>query len=163
MVNPESMENPTKIRATPVTEVGIMRKRGERKTQTKNRMLVTTAVRPVRPPASTPMVDSMNVEIVVQPVAEPTTVPTASTRNGFFNVGKFPSSSSIFVCAPTAIKAPKVAKKSLVNRMKIQTRAPGMSARRDFKIIAQEEVPELAHIRQREKPTPAAWKRPWEC
>ena len=33
----------------------------------------------------------------------------------------------------TAIKAPKVAKKSLVNRMKIQTRAPGMSARRDLK------------------------------
>ncbi len=55
LVNPESMENPTKIRATPVTEVGIMRKRGERKTQTKNRMLVTTAVRPVRPPASTPI------------------------------------------------------------------------------------------------------------
>ena len=79
------------------------------------------------------MVDSMNVEMVVQPVAEPTTVPTASTRNGFSMCGKLPSSSSMLVCAPTEISAPKVAKKSPVKRMKIQTSAPGMSARIDLK------------------------------
>ena len=127
------MEKPTKISATPVTAVGIIRNSGDRKMHTRNSTPLTIAVRPVRPPASTPMVDSMKVEIVVHPVPEPTTVPTASTRKGFSIWGKLPFSSSILVWAPTAISAPKVAKKSLVNRMKIHTSAPGMSANTDLK------------------------------
>ena len=97
LAKPESMEKPTKMRATPVTAVGTMRNRGERKMHTRNSAPVTMAVRPVRPPASTPMVDSMKVEMVVQPVPEPTTVPMASTRKGFSMWGKLPSLSSMLV------------------------------------------------------------------
>ena len=56
-VKPDSMEKPTKISATPVTAVGIIKNSGDRKMHTRNSTQLTIADRPGRPPASTPMVD----------------------------------------------------------------------------------------------------------
>ena len=45
-------------------------------------MPVTSAVRPVRPPASTPEVDSTKVVMVVLPVSAPMQVPMESSQRG---------------------------------------------------------------------------------
>lgn len=51
-------------------------------------MPATSAVRPVRPPASTPEVDSTKVVMVVLPVSAPMHVPMASTEEGALNAGQ---------------------------------------------------------------------------
>ena len=51
---------------------------GARNIHNRNTIPVTSAVSPVRPPASTPDADSMNVVTVEVPVTEPQIVPIAS-------------------------------------------------------------------------------------
>ena len=52
------MEMPMTIRAGAVAAVGTIRNRGANSMLRKKQQAVTTAVRPVRPPASTPEADS---------------------------------------------------------------------------------------------------------
>ena len=52
------IKKPTKMRAGPVAASGIIKNRGAAKTERRKRAAVVTAVRPVRPPASTPEEDS---------------------------------------------------------------------------------------------------------
>lgn len=64
--------------AADVAAGGIIAAIGAINIHARKRIPVTKAVRPVRPPASTPEADSTNVVTVEVPVAEPTTVATAS-------------------------------------------------------------------------------------
>ena len=75
-------------------------------------MPATSAVRPVRPPASTPEVDSTKVVMVVLPVSAPRQVPMASTRKGRSIPGRLPFSSSMLARLATASTVPSVEKKS---------------------------------------------------
>ena len=66
------------------------------------RILETTAVKPVRPPAATPEEDSTNVVTVEVPRTAPAVVATASAINAGLIPGSLPSSSSIpAFCADT--------------------------------------------------------------
>ena len=78
-------------------------------------MPVTTEVRPVLPPDSTPAADSTNVVITVQPNIAPMAVKQESTKKGLSIPGKLPSSSSIFSLPPSPITVPRVEKKSPKN------------------------------------------------
>ena len=64
---------------------------GARNMQARNRMPAVSAVRPVRPPASTPEADSMNVVTVEVPVQAPATVLMASDSRASFIWGMLPS------------------------------------------------------------------------
>lgn len=81
-LKPLIIKKPTKIRAGPVAALGIISTSGERNTIIIKITDTTTLVNPVRPPASTPALDSTKVVMTVLPVSAPTQVPMASTRNG---------------------------------------------------------------------------------
>ena len=68
---------------------------GEMNMHSRNRIPVTSEVRPVRPPASTPAADSMKVVTVEVPVQAPTMVPMESESIACFMLGMLPSLSSI--------------------------------------------------------------------
>ena len=101
---------------------------GENNTDTKNRIPVVTAVKPVRPPTSTPEVDSTKEVTVEVPIAAPTTVPTESANNARSTFSNSPSSFTRPVRLPTATKVPAVSKKSTNKNEKIATKAaPGFA------------------------------------
>ncbi len=79
------------MRAEEVAAAGMMAAMGAMKMQARKRTPVVRAVRPVRPPASTPEADSTKVVTVEVPVQAPATVPMASDRRASFMLGMLPS------------------------------------------------------------------------
>ena len=77
------------------------------------------AVKPVRPPASTPDVLSTKYVTVDVPKKAPPTVPIASDNKAFSTPVKFPSSSTKPARFATPSKVPAVTKKSTNNTEKI--------------------------------------------
>ena len=69
----------------------MMAAMGAMNMQARNSTPVVRAVRPVRPPASTPEADSTKVVTVEVPQQAPATVPTASDSSASFILGILPS------------------------------------------------------------------------
>lgn len=85
------MKKPTTMRAGAVANEGMVRKRGEKKRDSKNSAPVTMAVRPVLPPSAMPAEDSTKVVMVEVPNMAPMVVPTESARSAPLIPGSFPS------------------------------------------------------------------------
>lgn len=64
---------------------------GEKKIDAANKIATTVAVKPVRPPAATPVLDSTYAVEGLVPNKEPIVVAIASPKNAFFARGIFPS------------------------------------------------------------------------
>ncbi len=75
------------------------------------------AVRPVRPPASTPDADSTNVVTVDVPVTAPTTVATESEIKASFMFGIFPSLSTIPARDAVPTSVPMVSNISMIQNV----------------------------------------------
>ena len=90
---------------------------GARNMHARNNIPVTRAVRPVRPPASTPEADSTNVVTVDVPVHEPTTVPTASERSASLMFGMLPSSSTMPALEAVPTRVPMVSNISMIQKV----------------------------------------------
>src|SRR5699024_4514541 len=103
---------PTRISAGAVASVGMITISGVINNVNKNKIPVVTAVKPVRPPASTPAEDSTYVVITGKEKNDPIVVPPASTKNGLSISGKFPFLSNILPFSPTPSIVPKDEKKS---------------------------------------------------
>ena len=78
-----------------VAAAGMMAAMGARNMLARKSTPVVRAVRPVRPPASTPEADSTNVVTVDVPVHAPATVPTASASSASRMRGMLPSLSTM--------------------------------------------------------------------
>ena len=91
--------------------------------QARKSTAVVRAVRPVRPPASTPEPDSIKVVTVEVPVQAPATVPIASASRASFICGILPSLSSISALAAVneALRKGEANREETMNKM-----APGM-------------------------------------
>ena len=77
----------------------------------------TSAVRPVRPPASTPAADSTKVVTVEVPVQEPQMVPTASASSASFILGILPCSSTIPAREAVPTRVPIVSNISMMQNV----------------------------------------------
>src|SRR5690625_7346897 len=77
----EAINTPTIINAGDVTSGVMTLKRGENKIASKNKAAVTTDANPVRPPASTPAVDSRKDVVVDGPTVAARTVAAESDNN----------------------------------------------------------------------------------
>lgn len=86
------MSTPTMMSAEAVAAEGMEAKSGERNSERMNNTAVTTAVRPVRPPAMMLAEDSTKEVMVEEPRIEPTVVPTASLSSAWLQFGMVPSS-----------------------------------------------------------------------
>ena len=96
---------------------GMMAAIGAMKMHSRNKMPVVIAVRPVRPPASTPAADSTKVVTVEVPVRAPHTVPTASDSKACFIWGILPSASSIFAREAVPTRVPMVSNMSMMQKV----------------------------------------------
>ena len=83
---------PTRISAGAVAALGMEAKSGFRKSASRNRIPVVTAVRPVLPPTATPEALSTKVVTVEVPSIAPAVVPTASDSRACLQLGMVPSS-----------------------------------------------------------------------
>ena len=90
---------------------------GAIKTHARNRIPVVKAVRPVRPPASTPDADSTKVVTVDVPVTAPTTVATESETKASFMFGIFPSLSTIPARDAVPTSVPMVSNISIIQNV----------------------------------------------
>ena len=93
---------------------------GAMKIHARNIIPVVSAVRPVRPPASTPEADSTKVVTVEVPVTEPARVPTASDKSACFMLGIFPSLSSIPARLAVPTRVPIVSNISMIQKVTIR-------------------------------------------
>ena len=91
-----------------VAKEGIVRNRGEKKSETRKRKPAAIAVSPVRPPSAIPDADSTKVVIVEVPIRAPTIVPTASERRAPRMPGRRPFSSRSSALAAQPIRVPSV-------------------------------------------------------
>ena len=71
---------PTMIRTGEVATLGMMLKKGQNKSDVRNKSPITSAVTPVRPPSSIPAADSIYVVVVDVPIKDAKTVASASER-----------------------------------------------------------------------------------
>ena len=90
---------------------------GAIKMHARNRIPVVKAVRPVRPPASTPDADSTKVVTVDVPVTAPTTVATESETKASFMFGIFPSLSTIPARDAVPTSVPMVSNISMIQNV----------------------------------------------
>ena len=81
-------------------------------------MPVTMAVRPVRPPAPTPVVDSRKLVTVEVPRQAPAVVPMASAMKTRPAFGSLPFSSNSFAFSATPMTVPTVSKRSRKRKLK---------------------------------------------
>ncbi len=85
--------------------------------QARKRIPVVNAVRPVRPPASTPEADSTKVVTVEVPVTAPATVPTASEMRASFIWGMSPSLSTMLAREAVPTSVPMVSNMSMMQKV----------------------------------------------
>ena len=107
-----NIKNPTIISAGAVAKDGIAVKIGANSMEIRNKNPVTTAVKPVLPPAATPAEDSTNVVVVEVPRTAPAAVAIASDISAGLIPGSFPFLSNIPAFVLTPIKVPNVSNKS---------------------------------------------------
>ena len=96
MINAGEVTGERKYCVSPIitgTELNTL-SNGVKNTANKKSTPVTTAVRPVRPPAATPEVDSTNDVTVEVPAIEPITVPIESANKARSTFSRFPVSST---------------------------------------------------------------------
>ena len=91
--------------------------------QARKRTAVVSAVRPVRPPASTPEADSMKVVTVEVPVAAPAMVPMASESRASFILGILPSLSTMPAREAVPTRVPMVSNISIMQKVMIRVMA----------------------------------------
>ena len=91
--------------------------------QARNSTPVVAAVRPVRPPASTPEADSTKVVTVEVPVQAPATVPMASDRRASFMLGMLPFSSTIPAREAVPTRVPMVSNISMMQKVTMRVTA----------------------------------------
>jgi hypothetical protein len=104
------------IRAGEVAADGIIKTIGVINKEARKQILVTTTVKPVLPPASTPAEDSKYVVIHGMQKKLPATVEIESTLKTLSIPGKFPCSSKNPALPPTPKAVPNVEKKSGIKR-----------------------------------------------
>ena len=95
----------------------MMAAMGAMNMHSRNKMPATRAVRPVRPPASTPEADSTKVVTVEVPVRAPVMVPTASEIRACFIWGMVPFSSSILAREAVPTRVPMVSNMSMMQKV----------------------------------------------
>ena len=78
------------IKAGAVAKDGIVKNKGEKITDNRNKKPVTTAVKPVLPPSETPDALSTKVVVVDVPSTAPAVVATASAINAPLILGNLP-------------------------------------------------------------------------
>ena len=83
-----TIRKPTIIKAGAVAKEGMVVNRGANSVDSRNRIPVVIAVRPVRPPLLTPEADSTKVVTVEVPRHAPTVVPMASERRAGLMPGR---------------------------------------------------------------------------
>ena len=93
---------------------------GAMKLHARNTIPVVSAVRPVRPPASTPDADSTKVVTVEVPVQAPATVPTASANRASLILGILPSLSSMPARLAVPTRVPMVSNISMIQKVTIR-------------------------------------------
>ena len=93
-------------------KAGIARKIGDRNRLKRKSTATVKEVKPVRPPAATPALDSTKVVTVEVPKQAPMAVAVESAKKAFWIFGSLPFSSSISALEATPIKVPKVSNKS---------------------------------------------------
>ena len=116
-----TIRKPTMISAGAVAKDGMAVKIGANSVDTRNRMPVTRAVRPVRPPTATPDADSTKVVVVEVPIIAPAEVAIESAIRAGLMPGSLPSLSSIFALVATPISVPRVSKISTNRNEKMTT------------------------------------------
>ena len=109
--------------AAEVAAPGMMAAMGARNMQARKRTAVVSAVRPVRPPASTPEADSMKVVTVEVPVAAPAMVPMASESRASFILGILPSLSTMPAREAVPTRVPMVSNISIMQKVMIRVMA----------------------------------------
>ncbi|MPM24000.1 hypothetical protein SDC9_70477 [bioreactor metagenome] len=112
---------PTMIKAGAVAALGIEPNSGSRNSERANRMATTRAVRPVRPPSTTPEEDSTKVVTVEVPSTAPTVVPTASANRASLQLGIEPSFWTISAFVAQPIKVPTVSNISTKRKVNMMT------------------------------------------
>ena len=95
----------------------MMAATGAMNIQARNSTPVVRAVRPVRPPASTPEADSTKVVTVEVPVQAPATVPIASDSRASFMLGMLPSLSTIPAREAVPTRVPMVSNMSIMQKV----------------------------------------------
>ena len=120
----ETISKPTTIKADPYACGGMAPTNGEKKSVPTKQSAVTTAVRPVRPPASTPVADSMNAPEVVVPTMEAKMIESASAAMGRSICGRFPFSSRNPARAETPINVPIVSTKAMMKIVRTTGKKP---------------------------------------
>ena len=87
---------------------GDRSKSGSRKRERRKRTATTKAVKPVRPPSTTPAEDSTNVVTVEVPNTAPTVVPTESAKRASLTLGIVPSGLIMSALVAHPIRVPTV-------------------------------------------------------
>src|SRR6185437_7232253 len=101
---------------------------GEKNSAPAKHAAVTTAVIPVRPPASTPVADSMNAPDVVVPTSAAKVVDRASAIIGLSICGRLPFSSRNPARADTPINVPMVSTKAMTKIVSTTGKKPQLHA-----------------------------------
>ena len=100
-----------------VAAAGMMAAMGARNMLARKSTPVVRAVRPVRPPASTPEADSTNVVTVDVPVHAPVTVPMASASSASRMRGMLPSLSTMPARLAVPTRVPMVSNMSMMQNV----------------------------------------------
>ncbi len=103
---------------------------GAVKAESAKQMATTTAVSPVRPPASIPVADSTKAPEVVVPNSGASTVASASAIMGRSICGRLPCSSRKPARAESPMSVPMVSTKAMMKMVRATGRALGESAPR---------------------------------
>ena len=103
---------------------------GAMKMQARNITAVVRAVRPVRPPASTPEADSTKVVTVEVPQQAPATVPMASEVRASFMLGILPSLSVIPAREAVPTSVPMVSNISIMQKVMTRVMAVNQPMRK---------------------------------
>ena len=114
----ENINIPTKINAGAVAALGTICIKGEKNIANINKSPMITAVKPVLPPDSTPVILSIYAPTVLTPKILPAVEPSASAINAFLALNILPFSSTKPARCATPINVPIVSNtaiKSIVN------------------------------------------------
>src|ERR1019366_4357874 len=119
-----SISNPTKISAGPYACGGMAEMNGAKNKVPAKHSAVMTAVRPVRPPASTPVADPIEAPDVVVPITAAKVVASASAIIGRSICGRLPSLSRKPARADTPISVPMVSTKAITKIVRTTGKNP---------------------------------------
>ena len=113
------IKTPTSTRAGAVAMSGITERRGDTNINGKNNRPAMTATRPVRPPSSTPVADSMKLVVGLVPNIPERIVPVESTIIDSLILRGSPDASKRLPASATPIKVAIVSNKSVKKKVKM--------------------------------------------